>query len=126
MAFAAGATFNGGFDLHGNTSMTTLTVTNATFSQNMECNGCTLLATVNLGTATFTNGSFADMGMNGCALLVGDSTHGVDGLLHRCVVSGLTGASGDLSVGTSASPSNPAGLADKATLNGTGNVFLTN
>ncbi len=77
------------------------------------------LTTVSIPALVFPNGHLVDA--SGCALTAAS----VNGILRRCVVSGLTTSDIELAGGTNAAPSGQ-GVADKATLIAAGNTVNTN
>jgi hypothetical protein len=120
VSIGSGATFSGQFTLTGDSSLVSLSVSNATFAAFLTADSCGSLTTVTLGTTTFLdNGqtiTFDSDALNQAS---------VDGILHRGVVSGVTTLDFELANGTNATPS-ATGLADKATLILAGNIVNTN
>jgi hypothetical protein len=128
----------------GNTSMVSYDLTKFTvLHADIDCSGCTSLTSailppfglhaVNfhgctlLASLTLTGSGFSDSGQTidfgACALAVGNSTHGVDGILARGVFSGVSTLTFVLDGGANAQPS---ACTDVNTLRTEGNVVSVN
>lgn len=86
---------------------------------------CFLMTSVTMPNLVFTDGFGVDFSGNAIAVGVSASGTGINGILRRCVASGVTTDIIDLSGGTNATPG-VSGLADKATLILAGNTVTTN
>lgn len=113
-------------DLSGNNNLTTISFASlGNVGSNFDCSNCANLASVTLPNVTFPDGFLVNFANDTVGL--GDSAlgTGIDGILRRCVNSGLTTSTIDLSGGGNATPDAP-GQADKATLIGNGCTVFTN
>lgn len=112
---------------YGSTSLTALSLPAfVTMGSDFVMSGCTLLANVSFPQMIFVDGGFA-VDFTNCALVQGVSASGtgVDGILRRCVASGLTQETIDLSGGTSVAPG-ANGLIDQGILVAAGCSVNTN
>lgn len=119
-------TVGGLFQVNGCSKLAALTLSSFTaLGQDFIAHTCPLLTTLSIPNLIFTDTFGIDF--SACGLVVGNSAAGtgVDGVLRRAVVSGLTSDSILLNGGTNAPP-DASGLADKATLITAGNGVVTN